>query len=276
VRGGQPKDGTKYFWTYATIVLVHKGRRWTVALLPVTSNVMADILPGLFEQLQRAGIRARTLLLDRGFYSAEVIYWLQDKQIPFVMPAVKKGKLDGANGPTGTSGYFAKTEDGLYEYRWRKRGKKTGLEVSVKLAVAVHSRRLSAKEKKKGKKAGKGGWVKVTWVFAFSGLEVEQARALVNRYKKRFGIESSYRQLRQALAATSSKDERLRLMLVGLALLLRNCWVWLHWQVLSSQRRGFRLLHPGLLPLPDLLFWIIEEIKTLYGVRLEVEVQRLW
>jgi hypothetical protein len=275
VRGGKAKAGTKYFWTYATCALVHKGRRWTVALLPVTSNAMDQVLPALLEQLKRAGIQVRTLLLDRGFYSAEVIHSLQDKHIPFVMPAVKKGRLDGANGPTGTSGYFAKTSDGLYEYRWRKKGRKSGLEVCVKLAVAVHSRRLSAREKKKGKKAGKGGWAKVAWVFAYWGLDVQQARSLVGRYKKRFGIESSYRQLRQGLGATSSKDERLRLMLVGLALILRNVWVWLHWQVLSGRRRGFRLLNPGLLTLPDLLFWVIEELKNLYGVRLEVEAQRL-
>ncbi len=274
IRGGQHKQGTKYFWTYATICVVHKGHRWTLGLLPVCAKGLELIVTALLEQVKQSGIRIRTLLLDRGFYSAEVIACLQDKQIPFVMPALKRGRLNGGNGPTGTAGYFAKTEDGLFEHTWNKGGKKSGMEVTVNLAVVVHSRRLRPKEKQKGKKAGKGGWLKETWVFAYGGLTVNKARALEQRYSRRFGIESSYRQLRQALARTSSKDERVRLLLVGLALLLRNVWVWLHWQVLSTPRRGGRRFRLDRLRLETMLFWIAEEIKALYGVRLEVQIDR--
>ena len=52
-------------------------------------------------------------------------------------------------------------------------------------------------------------------------------------YRKRFGIEASYRQLGQCLARTSSRSERLRLLLVGVALLLGNLWAWLHSEVFS-------------------------------------------
>jgi Transposase DDE domain len=274
VRGGQHKQGTKYFWTYATIALLHKGRRWTLGVLPVHAQALEVIVAELLKQLEPIGLLPRSLLLDRGFYSAEVVIWLQDKGIAFVMPALNRGKLDSAKGPTGTSGYFAKTQDGIFEYSWKKRGKKNGKEVKVMLAVVVHSRRLRHTEKKKGKKAGKGGWLKSAWVFAYSGVTVVKARSVMRRYKKRFGIESSYRQLRQGLAASGSKDQRLRLLLVGLALLLRNAWVWLHWQILSTARRGFRKLNLALLPLQDLLLWVVEEVKNLYGLRLAVPSER--
>ena len=44
-------------------------------------------------------------------------------------------------------------------------------------------------------------------------------------FRKRFGIETSYRQLGEGLAQTTSRDRRYRLLRVGLALLLRNVWV---------------------------------------------------
>ena len=51
-------------------------------------------------------------------------------------------------------------------------------------------------------------------------------RWLRQTYRRRFGIESSYRQLGQGLALTTSRGEAYRLLLVGVALLLRNVWVW--------------------------------------------------
>ena len=53
-------------------------------------------------------------------------------------------------------------------------------------------------------------------------------------YRQRFGIETSYRQMEQARIRTSTRDPLLRLLYVGVALILRNLWAWLHWQALSS------------------------------------------
>ena len=52
-------------------------------------------------------------------------------------------------------------------------------------------------------------------------------------YRSRFAIETSYRQLQQARIRTSTREPLLRLLYVGVALLLRNVWVWLHWEVLG-------------------------------------------
>lgn len=45
------------------------------------------------------------------------------------------------------------------------------------------------------------------------------------RYRRRFGIESSYRQLGECLAYSSSRDAVYRLLLVGVSLLIRAVWV---------------------------------------------------
>ena len=57
-------------------------------------------------------------------------------------------------------------------------------------------------------------------------------------YRRRFGIESSYRQSHQARIRTSSRKPALRLLFMGVALVLRNVWVWLHAEVMAQPQRG--------------------------------------
>jgi IS4 transposase len=49
-----------------------------------------------------------------------------------------------------------------------------------------------------------------------------EAHQLFELYRRRFRIETSYRQLHQVRARTSSRNPALRLLLVGLALLIVN------------------------------------------------------
>ena len=66
------------------------------------------------------------------------------------------------------------------------------------------------------------------------------------RYRRRFGIESSYRLLEQVRLRTSSPNEALRFFAMGLALLLGSVWIALHWRHLrvpgSGPRRVLREL----------------------------------
>ena len=59
-------------------------------------------------------------------------------------------------------------------------------------------------------------------------------------YRKRFGIETSYRQMNQCRIRTTTKKFNVRFFYVAIGLLLRNLWVWLHHVVLSTPRRGCR------------------------------------
>jgi hypothetical protein len=80
--------------------------------------------------------------------------------------------------------------------------------------------------------------------FAFQGWSGNQARdihrqALRQRqlYQRRFGIETSYRQKKQAQAPTTSKDPVYRLLLEGVAYLLRQVWV-VFTEQLARQRQA--------------------------------------
>jgi hypothetical protein len=51
-------------------------------------------------------------------------------------------------------------------------------------------------------------------------------------------IESTYRQLEQLRIRTTSPNPALRLMVVGIALVLLNVWVWAQWRYLWTLGRG--------------------------------------
>ena len=85
-------------------------------------------------------------------------------------------------------------------------------------------------------------------------------------YRRRFGIESSYRQLRQAKLRTATRSALLRLLYVGIALLLRNVWVWLHDAYLAGRRRGGRVPRLGRLRFQTPLLWLAHVAEQAFGV----------
>jgi putative transposase len=83
------------------------------------------------------------------------------------------------------------------------------------------------------------------------------------RYRKRFGIETSFRQLRQARIYTCTRQPRLRLLFIAVALVLRNLWVWVHHLFLAEGDRDNRTLHLERLRFKRMLEWIVHEIQRL-------------
>jgi IS4 transposase len=75
-------------------------------------------------------------------------------------------------------------------------------------------------------------------------------------YRRRFGIETSYRQMHQARIRTSTRDPRLRLLYVGVALILRNVWVWAHREVSAERVHGGRRMDSDRLPFRRMLLWV--------------------
>lgn len=78
----------------------------------------------------------------------------------------------------------------------------------------------------------------------------------------------------QARGRTTTRRPELRLLYVGLALVLRNEWVWLHFEVLSTPRRGGRQMRLGRLPLRDLLRWLVEAADEDFGTIGEIRTER--
>jgi hypothetical protein len=212
VRGGKKKAGTKWFWTWATVAVVEHGQRWTVAMTQVEpGSALKDVLARLLDYVKMAKIPVKVTLIDREFYAADVIAVLESRGISFLMPAIHRGQLQGRNGPTGTRRFFQPGMIGFFEHTWTARGKAKGQRVTVRIAC------VPRKENDRRRSP---------LVFAFQGLSSQQLLWYRETYRRRFGIETSYRQLGEGLAQTTTKRAAWRMMLIAVALLMRNLWVW--------------------------------------------------
>jgi hypothetical protein len=260
VYGGAAKAGTQLFHAYATAYVIAQGCRWTVALRPVhQGDAWADIVRELLRQAAKVGVKARLVLLDRGFYSVDVIRYLQAARYPFIMPVIRRGRSPKhRHGPSGTWVFFTWKRSGWARYTLQeRRGKRTAT-----VHVGVCCRWV---QRRRRRRPEWGPWKREVWVYAYWGVQPPTLTWLRETYRLRFGIESSYRQLHQARIRTSTRKPLLRLLYVGVALLLRNVWVWLHWEVLAARRRGRRRVELSRLPFRALLLWLQQCIEEQLG-----------
>jgi hypothetical protein len=259
---GLAKDGTSHFHAYATAYVVLKGQRFTVALTAVAKGEpLKEVVQRLLEQARSVGIKPRLLLLDRGFYGVDVIRYLQAARQPFLMPVVIRGrKADDPRGPGGTRVFAVMKHSGWFEYTVRGGTKRT-----ARVSICVSCRNYRGQWKRHGRQA---------LVYACGGVKGRSCAWVRETYRSRFGIESSYRQMNQARGRTSTRRPELRLLYAGVALVLRNEWVWLHFEVLSTPRRGGRAIRLERLRLRELLHWLIQVIEEAFGTTGETQTER--
>jgi hypothetical protein len=274
---GQEKASTHYHHAYATAYLVRKGRRFTLAMIMVRHDTPWDEIVKRLLRLARQVVPAIALVLvDRGFYSVAVIRYLQRARYPFIMPMIGRGRTaKHPNGPSGSNVFSTWRRSGWGRYTLSNHDEtaRARFDVAVKVLRKWKKRPCS-------KKRGKRVLVYACWRVRGNGVSwvSEQYRRrrvdwLRQTYRGRFGIETSYRQMNQGRGWTTSTKPCRRLLLVGLAQLLRNVWALLHLVVLARRRRGGPQLRLELLPLQDMLDWIAETIKQLLGFRTEIELQ---
>lgn len=254
------KGGTTHFFTYATAYAVVRGRRYTLALCRVRAKQTMDhVVRTLLERVVTLGIRIKLLLLDRGFYSVRVIQDLITAELPFIMPAGKRGKKSTTRGgPTGTYAFAAEKQS-----RWTSYTLKSAQEghVAFDLAVVCHNTR-----------GQRGRHQREALLYATWGVTQHPLSWIRATYRGRFGIESSYRQVHQARLRTSSRKPALRLLFMGVALVLRNVWVWLHAEVMAQPQRGARQLRLQSLRFARLLFWLLMEVARHYRLLRHIPV----
>ena len=256
------RDGTSHFHAYATAYVVLRGQRFTVALTAVAKGEpLKAVVQRLLKQARSVGVKPRLVLLDRGFYGVEVIRYLQAARCPFLMPVVIRGrKADDPRGPGGTRVFAAMKKSGWHEYTVTG-----GTGRTARVSICVSCRNGRGQRKRHGRQA---------LVYACWGVPGRSCPWVRETYRSRFGIESSYRQMNQARGRTSTRRPELRLLYAGLALVLRNEWVWLHYEVLSTPRRGGRLIRLERLRLRELLHWLIQVIEEAYGTINEAQTER--
>jgi Transposase DDE domain len=246
VVGGPKKHGSKYHYAYATAVLLHRRHRYTVGLVPVDQKFKPhQVVGALLAQLDAHGLRLRGVVLDSGFDSGETLLLLQGRGLSYAVPLRKKGR-----GNNRRNACFALPVGTVTQVDW----------VTEQSRQAVRTPAVVAVRRRDGQ----------AQVYAFGGWGPAEAARVRRRarlarmaYRRRFGIETSYRQMNEAKGQTTKKDVAYRLLLVGLALLLRQVWVFLTWPV--ARARGLRPAQwVQELPLATLLDWLAGVLKSRY------------
>jgi len=246
--GGEAKDGTTRFYRVATAYAILHGQRVTLAIrfvLPEDQTV--EVVRELRQMLLRRGLRIGALYLDKGFSSVPVLKYLRRCQQASLIACPIRGKKSGTKALCrGRASYRA-----VYTFNEGKQE-----EFTAQLAVCrvfTTSRRT-----KRGKPSAE--WL----VFIMIALDWTPERCR-QRYRRRFGIETSYRLSNRSLGWTTSPNAAYRFVLIGLGFLLLNLWVHLCWLYTQVPRRGRRAFASFLFRQARFLNFLKHALERIYG-----------
>lgn len=243
---GEPRQGTSKFHAYATACIVEYGQRYTLALTWVRRHETTVVaLRRLRVRIREIGLKMRRLLLDRAFFTTAVIEFLQQEKLPFLMPVMFRGRRSKKRPATGLHA-IRKQPAGWYKHTL-KNHQRQETNISVCVSYRTH------KNRKDGKRVQKK-LLFAAWRVCGTPRKIRQA------YRRRFGIETSYRQLRQAHIYTCTRNPHLRLVFIAIALILRNLWVWIHETHLAEGSGPSRTMRLERLRFKRMLDWIAQSV----------------
>ena len=166
--------------------------------------------------------------------------------IPFIMPAIRNGKTGGIN-------QYLKGQKSYKTTHTLNKDKDN--EVTFSLWIVC--------KYLKGKR-GKFGIEYLPYVVYKVNISLN---SIYQDYRKRFGIESSYRLKNICRIRTTTKNPIIRLLYVGISFLIVNIWIYILWSKISKARRGSRLVYHSLLTLKQMLAFLSNVINKIYEVR---------
>jgi hypothetical protein len=253
IRRGRAKSGTTHFHCYATLYAVKNNKRYTLALTFVRrSDTVLAVLQRLLNRVKQLEIRIKRLMLDRGFDNNAIIGYLNEQPFPTIMALTIRGKQGGTRALL----------------KGRKSQVTTYTRRSTKYPTETFTVHIACKY-------GKGRYKRrglYRFAYIVIGKLKMQPLQVYHEYRRRFGIETSYRLMNLVRVRTTSKSPTLRLFYVGLALTMLNLWIFVKWTFVSRPRRGGRLVLHHLLPLARWRVWLWEVVKQRQGLSMEITV----
>lgn len=203
----QAKSDTPHFHGYATVSIVHNNQRYVLALRFVEKGEsMEKIVAWLLDRLKTMGISMRCAYFDKGFCSVLVLKTLKRRKLRFILPMPVHGKSGGVR----TLFEKSASRKTPYTFNTPKHGKLTVDAVVVKKYSKERYKRKGAR------------W----FAYAVAGLPKSvEPHQVFEMYRHQFGIETSYRQINQVRARTSSRNPVIRLLLVGFTFVIFNLYI---------------------------------------------------
>lgn len=200
----KPRAGTSYGFKYLTACVVgQSGERFTIAFLPVTGSDHRDEIKQILERVQQH-VTIKQVYGDRGYYKTRLVIMLQRMGVPFVIRAQKS--------KASRSIWEDVDEDKNVGFKLgtsMERHRKPYVETTVNRVVAAP---ISDDDDH----------------IAFitnRAVTQESAEHLVEEYRDRWGIETSYRVAGEFRPKTTSKEYTVRLFFYMFALLLYNVYI---------------------------------------------------
>jgi len=194
------EDGTEKFYEYATISIVQDGLRLCVYSRPVTLlDVKVDVVRELIEQAEKRGVKVKLLLMDRAFFTVECINLLKGLGVRFITPCVCNQRVQRAVGSLvkeGTLPFSIRDSHQVEEASftmvvcWSRRQKKL-----IPFATNVEE-----------------------------GASRRLVRKIPKEYRRRWGIETSFRKVKEVYGMTTSPSPAIRLAYFMTAMILYNLW----------------------------------------------------
>lgn len=245
---GRARDGTTRFYRVATAYVMLNHLRVTLAIhfvLPDDETV--TVLDDLRKRLKKLGIVVARLFLDKGFASIAVMDYLTRQKQPALIACPIRGKTGGTRALChGRRSYLT-----AYTFQG-------AADVTFTAELAVCPVFTTAKRTKRLKR-------RLEWLL-FILIQLDWSPRQARRhYRRRFGIESSYRCAGQVRGWTTSPNPAYRFLLIGLSFILLNVWLHLRWLFTQVPRRGWRWLNTKLFQLSRLVKFIVRALEQRYG-----------
>jgi len=252
---GEAREGTTHFFRLATAYVIFKDMRVTLALLFVhPEDETSELVAALLRRLRILGLKIARLYLDKGFCGIPVIRYIQEGGWPAILACPKRGKQGGTRGLCqGRASY--QTE---HTFKSNAYGSYT---VPITLARTYTSRKRSKRSERRA--------VWLVFVVLNCSLAPNSVRQC---YRRRFGIETSYRCMGHVRAWTTSRNAALRFLLMSLGFILVNLWLELRWRFCQiKQRHGPRQIDTRRFELQRMISFLNHAIHKIYGVVLFIE-----
>jgi putative transposase len=234
------KQGTTRFMRTASAYVIYRQLRLTLAItfvLPTDSTL--DVVKRLDQRLQALSLQLDVIYFDKGFCCGEVIRYLQQEQQPAVLACSIRGKAGG----TRQLCQGRKSYRTTYTFT-------DGSTADVAMVATLPP--------------GKDGQRRRKWLlFVVVNLEWS-AHCIYRRYRRRFGIECSYRIGREVRIKTTSRNPMMRFF--GFALLLVTIWATLRWFIARIPGRGPHRIDPVRFPFHLFTQFLRRAVEQLRGV----------
>ena len=187
--------GTDMFHTFTTISVVGKDERLTLCSLPVTR---LDTKEEVVKKLLENSLEPSLLMMDRGFFTTEIIKLLNEMGIRFIIPAVRNERVKRV-----IKSYAEGNTPSVMEYEM---GSKVYLVIAQKKDADDQLDRYMA---------------------FVRNVKFDDPREMVDvipeEYRYRWGIETSYRVEDGFEAKTTSRN--LRIIYFMTAFIFYNLWI---------------------------------------------------